>query len=487
MPDITAPMFTALDEYPMPDPAVSPTALEELACPRRDLLPVSQGRALDLLDDMTIYAALSGGVLDMPLSAWDVRQYPPETVFAVPKREWEASMGFHMALNDRMGRQVQRERAFLRHEGDCFAIYQFQGITSADIPGHIPLERARLDGLSPLNSGYGLVYTGTLSKNMDITRIHRQFTDRRPADFHHRQIRDHDIIVLKQNGELKPCFVNQMAYSIEEGLLENILLYREGERGEHLPFPDEIPIYRQTGEYAQEHGELDAYQASYRENAACRVAIDESINSNYDSKNWTLDTKNAVRQVSGVFGYNRMLYVLAISIQRKASDGRISRENVRWAESVPVIPDTVSWNVRNDRNNDFLAGAHPGLLDMFVSTARQNYENMRPLTADDIAKEARRIYEKLDALEYQNGPNNRDFVTEISPAFVSRANEGDMVMLSSMMPFKSFEISPLRQLYSCGLFAKVDGDERFPKKLKLKSPVFRRSRTPQKTKRNPER
>lgn len=440
MPDITAPMFTALDEYPMPDPAVSPTALEELACPRRDLLPVSQGRALDLLDDMTIYAALSGGVLDMPLSAWDVRQYPPETVFAVPKREWEASMGFHMALNDRMGRQVQRERAFLRHEGDCFAIYQFQGITSADIPGHIPLERARLDGLSPLNSGYGLVYTGTLSKNMDITRIHRQFTDRRPADFHHRRTRDHDIIVLKQSGELKPCFVNQMSYSIEEGLLENVLLFREGEHGEHLPFPDEIPLYRQTGEYAQEHGELDAYLDSYQENIACRDAIDEAVSSNYDHQNWTLDTKNAVRQVSGQFGFDRMLYVLAFSIQKKAWDGRLSCENINWAENIPIIPDVRSWS-QSDHNYAFLIDkTHVGLLDMFATTARQSYENMRPLTPDDIAKEARRIYEKLDALEYQNGPNNRDFVTEISPAFVSRANEGDMVMLSSMMPFKSFEM-----------------------------------------------
>ena len=178
-------------------------------------------------------------------------------------------------------------------------------------------------------------------------------------------------------------------------------------------------------------------------------------------------------------------YVLAVSIQHRESDGQISRDNFRWAESVHIIPDTVSWNVRIDRNHDFLVGAHSGLLNMFVSTARQSYENMRPLTADDIAKEARRIFEKLDALEYQNGPNNRDFVTEISPAFVGRANEGDLILLSSMMPFKSFEISPLRQLYSSGLFAKVDGNEKFPKRLKLKSPTYRRSRASRKTMKNP--
>ena len=116
MPDITAPMFTALDQYPMPDPTASPQSLEVVDCPRRDLLPASQGRALDLMENMTVYAALTGGVLETPMSAYDLRQYPPETVFAIPKREWESSMEFHMALNDRMGRQIQRERAFLRHE-----------------------------------------------------------------------------------------------------------------------------------------------------------------------------------------------------------------------------------------------------------------------------------------------------------------------------------------------------------------------------------
>ncbi|MBQ9346536.1 MAG: hypothetical protein IJT94_04230, partial [Oscillibacter sp.] len=95
------------------------------------------------------------------------------------------------------------------------------------------------------------------------------------------------------------------------------------------------------------------------------------------------------------------------------------------------------------------------------------------------------IVQKLNALEYQNGPGNRGFVTEISPSFVGRANEGDLILLSSMMPFKSFEISPLRQLYSSGLFAKVDGDEKFPKRLNLKDPVYRRSRTPRKAKKNP--
>ena len=331
------------------------------------------------------------------------------------------------------------------------------------------------------------MYTGPMSKNMDITRIHRQFTNHRPVDFRHRQIQDHDIIVIKQNGELKPYYINQMAYSIEEGLLENVLLYREGEHGEHLPFPDEIPLYHQTGEYAQAHGELDAYLDSYQENIACRDAIDDAVSSNYDCQTWTLDTKNAVRQVSGQFGFDRMLYVLAVSIQHRESDGQISLENFRWAESVHIIPDTVSWNVRINRNHDFLVGTHSGLLNMLVTTARKSYENMRPLTADDIAKEARRIFERLDALEYQNGPNNRDFVTEISPAFVGRANEGDLILLSSMMPFRSFEVSNLRELYSSGLFAKVNGDEKFPKRLKLKRPTYRRSRTPQKTKKNPER
>ena len=43
-----------------------------------------------------------------------------------------------------------------------------------------------------------------------------------------------------------------------------------------------IPIYPHTGEYAREHGELDAFLASLETNVACRDAIETAIREGFD-------------------------------------------------------------------------------------------------------------------------------------------------------------------------------------------------------------
>ena len=44
---------------------------------------------------------------------------------------------------------------------------------------------------------------------------------------------------------------------------------------------DQTPLYHHTGSYAQEHGELDRYHASYQANIACKEAIEQAIADNY--------------------------------------------------------------------------------------------------------------------------------------------------------------------------------------------------------------
>ncbi len=46
------------------------------------------------------------------------------TMYAVSREEWEESPEFDARVQDRLNHQEERERAFLSHEGDCFAIYQ---------------------------------------------------------------------------------------------------------------------------------------------------------------------------------------------------------------------------------------------------------------------------------------------------------------------------------------------------------------------------
>ena len=104
----------------------------------------------------------------------------------------------------------------------------------------------------------------------------------------------------------------------------------------------DIPIYSQKAEHAREHGELDAYRASGKADVACKKAIKEAIRAHYHDKR--LDDAG-VRQVADAFGYDRMLRVLANTVREKDWDGRISRENKAWAQTVPIVPNPDAWGL----------------------------------------------------------------------------------------------------------------------------------------------
>ena len=122
----TAPTDTILDEYPMPDPNISADTLS-VSCNYTDgdLLPLSKDRAMELLErDLTVYMVQFGENPSMVFDTEELLEYSPDTIFAVPREEWEAAPDFHQAIVDRLNHQEERERAFLDHGGDCFAIYQ---------------------------------------------------------------------------------------------------------------------------------------------------------------------------------------------------------------------------------------------------------------------------------------------------------------------------------------------------------------------------
>ena len=134
---------------------------------------------------------------------------------------------------------------------------------------------------------------------------------------------------------------------------------------------EETPLYVYPAEYAREHDELPQYHASNKANVACKKALEEAINGNY--RNNCLDSATAFKQVSDVFGRDRVVYVLANSVRQKSWDERISEKNKAWAETIPVQENKDSWGT--DRNCYFVADqAHTGLLDLLVSHVRKVLE-----------------------------------------------------------------------------------------------------------------
>ena len=134
----------------------------------------------------------------------------------------------------------------------------------------------------------------------------------------------------------------------------------------------EVPIYRETANYAYEAGEMDAYRASLAANVECRRAIEAAISSNYGDNR--LDADTAVKSVLDQFSPERVRYVLANTIQQKDFDGRIPQPLKEWAKSVEVCPENASRFLVDKPN--------PGLTALFVDAFRQQTEPEKEVTSE---------------------------------------------------------------------------------------------------------
>ena len=143
----------------------------------------------------------------------------------------------------------------------------------------------------------------------------------------------------------------------------------------------QIPVYRQTGMYAREHGELEKFRQSNVANIACRAAIEKVITENFDGMRLRADT---AAQVLSEFGSERVLYVLANTVQQKDWDGRFSRSNKAWAAAFSIEPDVV---MGMDRRSQFVVRSHPAVLDGFISMTRKAaLEGERPSVLEGLRK-----------------------------------------------------------------------------------------------------
>ena len=251
----------------------------------------------------------------------------------------------------------------------------------------------------------------------------------------------------------------------ETGYMDNIRDTIEAHADELIRQEDELlkaPVYKFPADYARENGELEQYRASYQANIACAKAIDKAIASHHDV--YSFDSRAAVRDVVGKFGYDRTLFVLAATIQNKEWDGRFSPNNKNWARTVPVF-DT-------KRSLEYSVQSHPVHTDAFVATARHEQLLSLPLTKDDIKAEALNILCKFQDTREPNSPNGTHYMAQVSPDFLARANTKDTDRLMSMLPFQSLSLSTLEGRK--GIYALISQDENRFQKLVLRKPSVRK-------------
>ena len=156
----------------------------------------------------------------------------------------------------------------------------------------------------------------------------------------------------------------------------------------------ELPVYRQNAAYASEHGELEQCCVSHQANIACKEAIEQSIDQNYDGRRLAKGTADKVMQK---FGPERVMYVLAYTIQQKGWDGRFHPYNKDWAKTVDIPPNPDSFGF--ERNCEFVVDSHAGLTDLFVSQARREVERQPRASVREQLKQAQEKAEKKSSMQ----------------------------------------------------------------------------------------
>lgn len=126
------------------------------------------------------------------------------------------------------------------------------------------------------------------------------------------------------------------------------------------------PLYIWSLEYAVRSNERDLWRDSYKENCDCARAIEKAINSAYDYQTSCLN--DCAEPIVEQYGFDRVNWVLANTVQEKQNDGRFSQENKAWARQFYIPHEDVRWH--------FCVDAHPGLTDLFLNESRKLWQGL---------------------------------------------------------------------------------------------------------------
>ena len=211
----------SLDEYPMPDSEVSVSDMQEYGYFYDGMLPVTRERALELdAAGLTVYVLHEDNTESMVFDTEEIMEHGG--LFGVEHEEWEKSPQFHEKVLERQERQLEREQAFLAHEGCCFAIYQ----VSRDDPQNVRfmnLDWLQSHNLAVDRSNYDLIYTAPLngsgSTMEQLETLYKQFNLQKPVDFHSPSLSVSDIVAIKQDGKVSCHYCDSVGFTEIPGFL----------------------------------------------------------------------------------------------------------------------------------------------------------------------------------------------------------------------------------------------------------------------------
>ena len=236
---------------------------------------------------------------------------------------------------------------------------------------------ADFDDLSRIDVAYTTVgndgYPLQVYVDLKEYKIERELEER-PLD-----VRQYSSLEELIENELKGMDFQELV-AVTEAEIQTALAAAE----EQVSLSD-LPVYRENFDYARECREVETYRISLQANIACKEAIEQAISQSYDGRRLAEGT---AAKVMNQFGAERVLYVLANTIQQKEWDGRFTYPNKEWAKTVSIPSNMDSFGM--DRNYAFAVSSHPGLIDLFVTQARKEMERQPPTSVREQLPQAQK-------------------------------------------------------------------------------------------------
>ena len=236
---------------------------------------------------------------------------------------------------------------------------------------------ADFDDLSRIDVAYTTVgndgYPLQVYVDLKEYKIERELEER-PLD-----VRQYSSLEELIENELKGMDFRELV-AVTEAEIQTALAAAE----EKVSLSD-LPVYRENFDYARECREVETYRISLQANIACKEAIEQAISQSYDGRRLAEGT---AAKVMNQFGAERVLYVLANTIQQKEWDGRFTYPNKEWAKTVSIPPNMDSLGM--DRNYAIAVSSHPGLIDLFVTQARKEMERQPRTSVREQLRQAQK-------------------------------------------------------------------------------------------------
>ena len=282
----------ALDEYPMPDSEVSVSDMQEYGYFYDGMLPVTRERALELdAAGLTVYVLHEDNTESMVFDTEEIMEHGG--LFGVEHEEWEKSPQFHEKVLERQERQLEREQAFLAHEGCCFAIYQ----VSRDDPQNVRfmnLDWLQSHNLAVDRSNYDLIYTAPLngsgSTMEQLETLYEQFNLKKPVDFHSPSLSVSDIVAIKQDGKVSCHYCDSVGFTeipgfLPDNPLKNVEMMLEDDYGmidgiiNNGPKEPTVAQLEQQARSGQPISLMDLAEAVHREERDKKKSVMEQLKS----------------------------------------------------------------------------------------------------------------------------------------------------------------------------------------------------------------